>query len=286
MSHLAQGRRLSRKRRRPDQVLHPGVQREVAQLVIHEAKRYGVPHPLRRASRDRTKEKVVWRSDREKIHHSNVFAGSASGYHYTREPDNDDSRQRKHAGRRTNAAHAAFVKNVEYQLWPYCSGCHCLFPKTHQMLNHRKTFRCGGEWNEFVTLGPPTVPEREYSYPGEWKRIRNGTKFSLDKPRLVDPNPGQHHKLKDIFKPKPVRSLARIPGTVRIGRIPNVAGGRYCKSPDKWRKKCIASSLFLGLAPLRPKRLDRIALARGLRKKSVQSSPNKLFSELPSSAFL
>lgn len=288
--------RLKEPRRIIDIVVNPGEQRTFAPAVRYRCSNIEVKDRRKHLKikfiagklANRTAEdKVVWRSEWNKVVKWGVCRSDKEFVH---------TAPRRHSNRRTHAAHRSFVRDHTWQLWSYCSGCHCLFPKTHQLLNHRHTFRCGGQWNEFVALGPSKAIDQrvhrtghcywvmgEVYKPVEWKRQANGSKFSLDKPSLVDPNPAHHISLRRTLNPRIEKGSARIPGTVRPGRIPNVAGGEYCKSPNKWRRKCTAS-LLSSTTPAR--RLDRIALARERRKKSVQFSPSKLLSDHTLSALL
>src|SRR5271154_5103247 len=37
-------------------------------------------------------------------------------------------------------------------MW-HCSGCQTPFEKRHELFNHRRSLRCGGEWNRVVYMG-------------------------------------------------------------------------------------------------------------------------------------
>ena len=109
-----------------------------------------------------------------------------------------------------------------------CSGCNHIFPKMHLLLNHRRAFRCGGEWNEKVYF-----PTHRYTDKGIMIYMaRPGARFSPDKPRLDDPTllRGTEGKfMRDIRKAqrrKNKRHKHRTPGTVRAARLPTGCGFR------------------------------------------------------------
>jgi hypothetical protein len=112
-----------------------------------------------------------------------------------------------------------------------CSGCNREFQKTHLMLNHRRTFRCGGEWNEVVY-----TPTHWYAGAGDEERMiyasRPGARFSPDKPRLDDPSLGYtvgeiiSRTLRKSIRKHRKRHKGRTPGAVRASRMPNGCGFR------------------------------------------------------------
>lgn len=105
--------------------------------------------------------------------------------------------------RRTKAAWRNYIaKHVDGDKKKYCTGCGHLFDKTHEMLNHRYTFRCGGQFR--------IAMETELSFG-----------FPVTRPRLFD-DPSIHinHKMKS---PK---HLARVLGTIRSSRMPGGCGYR------------------------------------------------------------
>jgi hypothetical protein len=81
----------------------------------------------------------------------------------------------------------------------YCTGCGVVFEKTHQLLDHRYTFRCGGE---FGTDNRVLFPEG-YTFEAQSARY----------PRREDGTRVRKHK-------------ARKPGTVRVSRMHGGSGFR------------------------------------------------------------
>ena len=73
----------------------------------------------------------------------------------------------------------------------YCTGCDQIFPFMHMLRNHRRTFRCGGEF-----------------------RIRGEIPLSSENAEM---------KYKMNKEPK---HKARVPGTVRPSRLPGGSGFR------------------------------------------------------------
>lgn len=108
-----------------------------------------------------------------------------------------------------------------------CSGCNHEFQKTHLLRNHRRTFRCGGEWNEHVY-----VPTGRYDRGLMIYLSRPGARFSPDKPRLDDPSLGYtvgetiSRTLRKSIRKHRKRHKGRTPGTVRASRMPNGCGFR------------------------------------------------------------
>ena len=97
----------------------------------------------------------------------------------------------------------------------YCTGCGRLFDKTHELLSHRYSFRCGGLFRI----------EQELEVP--WAR-----------PRLVDPRPNgvprDHISLQERRRLYRRRKGYHYPGEVRPGHVSDVPGGKYCKSKQKY----------------------------------------------------
>ena len=112
-----------------------------------------------------------------------------------------------------------------------CTGCTRSFEKTHLLLNHRRTFRCGGEWS-----GTVYVPTHRWVSDGVTSdmiyKFRPGARFSPDKPRLDDPSLGYtvgeiiSRTLRKSIRKHRKRHKGRTPGAVRASRMPNGCGFR------------------------------------------------------------
>lgn len=109
-----------------------------------------------------------------------------------------------------------------------CSGCNIIFNKVHELLNHRRTFRCGGEWNAIVY-----TPTHRYTDAGDMIYApRLGSKYDPDKLRLDPPamyRTGDglfRHKIRKAQRRKNKRHKGRTPGTVRVSRLPGGCGFR------------------------------------------------------------
>lgn len=93
---------------------------------------------------------------------------------------------------RRTKARARLIAEKRLHVW--CSGCGAWFYRTHHLLEHRRTFRCGGLWKKFH-------PEL---------RIED-TRTSAKKQELKE------HETKH---------RGRVPGTVRPSRMPGGSGYR------------------------------------------------------------
>lgn len=102
-----------------------------------------------------------------------------------------------------------------------CSGCDIVFNKVHLLLQHRRSFRCGGEWNECVYVPTHKLFEGKMIYV-----TRIGNKFDPMKSRLVDPTiyrGTEGHFMRYIHRAqrkKVNRHKGRTPGIVRNNRLP------------------------------------------------------------------
>lgn len=113
----------------------------------------------------------------------------------------------------------------------YCTGCGGEFESTHLLKNHRRTFRCGGEFNNMVIL--TRIPycitdDGEYV---TYKTYRHGNKYDPDKPALPDVR-SDVHKLnkRQAFSSNEKKIIkthkGRKPGTTRPSRMLGGSGFR------------------------------------------------------------
>jgi len=115
---------------------------------------------------------------------------------------------------RSNAAHRKYIAtHIKGEKHKYCTGCGKLFARMHDMLNHRRSHRCGGKWMMLNVL-----------WPEKWWRIRD------ERPNLKGED--------KLRKPK---HKARIPGQpkhIDIFDWSQPEGFRFiCNSRNKYRYK-------------------------------------------------
>lgn len=125
-----------------------------------------------------------------------------------------------------------------------CTGCGKQFHKTHRLMDHRRTFRCGGEYNPTVWA---TIPDGWYEdaiidpETGAMKIgiifidvSRPGTKY-YPGVTLPDTQRALSSTIRRIRKKNTPKG--RVPGTIRKSRMP---GGSGYRGDKLWEMKDVA----------------------------------------------